>query len=73
MILTEIASAKVMGGLLTVITNAEVKAITYPTRQPILLLEQLTLTLAFLTTNELQHIWQIRLDSTLNVMDVFIM
>jgi hypothetical protein len=73
MILTEIASAKVMGGLLTIITNAEVKAITYPTRQPTLLLEQLTLTLAFLTTNELQHIWQIRLDSTLNVMDVFIM
>ena len=62
-----------MGGTLTIITNAEVKATTYPTQKPTLLLEQLTWTLAFLTTKELQHIWQIKFDSTLNVMDVFIM
>jgi hypothetical protein len=73
MIHTQIASVKVMDGLLTIIINAEVKAITSQTQKPTLLLEQLTWTLAFLTTKELQHIWQIKFDSTLNVKDVFIM
>jgi hypothetical protein len=72
MTLTKIAAGNLMGGRLICVTNYEVRATTYPTAKP----ESLglsMLTLAFLTTKGLQHIWQIKFDSMQKVTDVYLM
>ncbi len=72
MIHTKIVAGKVMVGSLICVINYEVKATTYPTAKRELL-GLLTLTLAFLTTKGLQHIWQIKFDSMQRITDVYLM
>jgi hypothetical protein len=73
MIFTQIVGGILMGGSLICVINKQVSQTIYLTRSPALSLERLTLTLAFLTTEGIQHIWQISLDSTGKIMDAYLM
>jgi drug/metabolite transporter superfamily protein YnfA len=72
MILTQVVAGEVMGGWLICAINRQVSQTTYLTPR-LVSLELLTLTLAFLTTEGIQHIWQISLDSTGKIMDAYLM
>jgi hypothetical protein len=72
MIFTQVVAGGVMGGWLICAINRQVSPTIYQ-RQRLVWLEQLTLTLAFLTTEGIQHIWQINLDSTGKIMDAYLM
>jgi hypothetical protein len=61
------------GGLLICVINRQASPTTYLTQKENLLSEQLTLTLAFLTTKGIQHIWQINLDYTPKITGVYLM
>ena len=73
MILTQVVAGEVTGGWLICVINRQVSQTIYLTRSPTVSLELLTLTLAFLTTEGIQHIWQISLDSTGKIMDAYLM
>ena len=61
-----------MGGWLICVINRQVDPIIYLTKRQVSY-ELLTLTLAYLTTEGIQHIWQISLDSTGKIMDAYLM
>jgi len=73
MILTQVVAGAATGGWLICVINRQVSQTIYLTRSPTVSLELLTLTLAFLTTEGIQHIWQISLDSTGKIMDAYLM